>query len=212
MWRFCCIALCVLSVSSRTVDAAPETKSGGGHAEHIGEAHAGPQLEDPTEIRADLAVWSLVVFLLLLAILYKFAWGPIAEGLDKRERRIAENIEAAERAGEEARRTMAEYQAKLASAADEVRAMLDEARRDAENTKQEIVAEARTAAAAEHDRQMREIRTATDSALKQLAENSATLATELAGKIIRQKLNPQDHQKLIREAVEKFAAGQPSRN
>ena len=107
---------------------------------------------------------------------------------------------------------MAEYQAKLASAADEVRAMLEEARRDAEHTKQEIVAEAKSAAAAEHDRQMREIRTATDSALKQLAESSAKLAVDLAGKIIRQKLNPQDHQKLIREAVDKFAAREPSRN
>jgi F-type H+-transporting ATPase subunit b len=167
---------------------------------------------DPLAFDPDLALFTVIVFLLLLAILGKFAWGPIVEGLEKRERQIADNIAAAERSGEEARRMMAEYQAKIASAADEVRAMLDEARRDAEHTKQEIVAEAKIAAAAEHDRQIREIRTATDSALKQLAETSANLAVDLAGKIIRQKLNPQDHQKLIREAVEKFARSQPSRN
>jgi F-type H+-transporting ATPase subunit b len=206
--RICCLIL----IGAALVSSAYAAKAAEGHASHIGEAHAGPMLEDPTELRADLAFWNLVVFLILLAILYKFAWGPISAGLEKRERRIAENIEAAERSGEEARRMMAQYQAKIASAADEVRAMLDEARRDAEHTKQEIVAEAKTAAAAEHDRQIREIRTATDSALKQLAESSANLAVDLAGKIIRQKLNPQDHQKLIREAVEKFARPQPSRN
>jgi F-type H+-transporting ATPase subunit b len=167
---------------------------------------------NPLPFDPDLAIFTAIVFLLLMAILGKFAWGPIVEGLQKREQQIADNIAAAERSGEEARRMMAQYQAKIASAADEVRAMLEEARRDAEHTKQQIVAEAKTAAQAEHDRQMREIRTATDAALKQLAETSATLAVDLAGKIIRQKLSAADHQKLIREAVEKFAAPQPSRN
>jgi F-type H+-transporting ATPase subunit b len=206
-FRFCLVGALVVGVAgpirSLCAASAPAAAGAGG---------AGASKPDPLSFDPDLAIFTAVVFLLLLAILGKFAWKPIIEGLEKRERHIADNIAAAERAGEEARRTMAEYQAKLASAADEVRGMLEEARRDAEHTKQEIVAEAKAAASAEHDRQRREIRTATDAALKQLAEQSATLATELAGKIIRQKLNPQDHQKLIREAVEKFATGQPSRN
>ena len=204
-FRFCLMAALFVDVAmpTRTLSAATAAPGAGA---------AAASKPDPLSFDPDLAIFTAVVFLLLLAILGKFAWKPIIEGLEKRERHIADNIAAAERAGEEARRTMAEYQAKLASAADEVRGMLEEARRDAEHTKQEIVAEAKAAASAEHDRQMREIRTATDSALKQLAEQSATLATDLAGKIIRQKLNPQDHQKLIREAVEKFAARQPSRN
>jgi F-type H+-transporting ATPase subunit b len=202
---FSALIVCVI-LTLQPARAAAAPTAGQGDA-----AHASTK-PDPLSFDPDLAIFTAVVFLLLLAILGKFAWKPIIEGLEKRERHIADNIAAAERAGEEARRTMAEYQAKLASAADEVRAMLEEARRDAEHTKQEIVAEAKTAAQAEHDRQMREIRTATDSALKQLAETSATLAIDLAAKVIRQKLNPQDHQKLIREAVEKFAASEPSRN
>ena len=47
--------------------------------------------------KSDLAIWTAVVFLVLLAILWKFAWGPIAEGLDKREQEIADQIAEAER-------------------------------------------------------------------------------------------------------------------
>lgn len=204
-----CLLVAVAAVNRPLLAAADK---GGAHGAHIGEANAGPKLEDPTDVRADLAVWNFVVFLILLAILYKFAWGPISAGLEKRERRIAENIAAAERVGEEARRTMAEYEAKLAGAADEVRKLLEEARRDAEHTKAQIVAEGKQAAQVELERATREIQTATDAALKQLGERSANLAVELAGKIIRQKLNPQEHQTLIQEAVMKFAAVEPSRN
>jgi F-type H+-transporting ATPase subunit b len=196
--------------SAPSAEAAHEAH--GGEHPHIGEANPGPKLEDPSEFKSSLALWSFVVFVLLLAVLWKFAWGPICQGLDQRERRIAENIAAAERSGEEARKIMAQYEAKLAGAADEVRQLLEEARRDAEHTKAQILAEAKVAAQTEHDRQMREIQTATDAALKTLAEKSAHWAVELAGKFIRRQLSPHDHERLIREAVENFPLGQPSRN
>ena len=66
--------------------------------------------------------------------------------------------------------------------------MLEEARHDAENTKQQIVAEAKSAAQAEHERAMRDIRTATDAAVEELSQRSADLAVELAGKVISAKL------------------------
>ncbi len=57
--------------------------------------------------------------------------------------------------------------------------MLDEARQDAERTKQEIVAEAGIAAQGEHQRAMRDIRTATDAAVEELSQRNADLAVEL---------------------------------
>ena len=86
------------------------------------------------------------MFLLLFAILSKFAWPQIAAAIDERERKIADDIAAAAEKHEEAKRLLAEHEAKLAAAAGEVRALLDEARRDAEHTKNSIVAEARKAA------------------------------------------------------------------
>ncbi len=187
--------------------------AGGDHAhgDHIGHANADKEMENPAEIKASLAIWSLVVFLILMAILWKFAWGPIVAGLEKREAGIAENIASAERAAGDAKRMIADYEAKLAGAADQVRAMLDEARRDAEHTKEEIIAEAKSAAGVEHERQMRELRTATDQALKALSETFADQAVALAGRIIQEKLNAKDHDRLVKEAVAKFAQS-PSMN
>lgn len=176
-----------------------------GHDDHIGHANADANLEDPGEIKGSLAVWSFIVFVIIMAILWKFAWGPIVAGLEKRESGIANNIASAERVAEEAKKMMAEYEAKLAGAADQVRAMLDEARRDAEHTKEGIIAEAKAAAQLEHDRQMRELRTATDQALKSLSETFADQAVALAGKIIHEKLSVKDHDRLVKEAVAQFA-------
>jgi F-type H+-transporting ATPase subunit b len=79
--------------------------------------------------------------------------------------------------------------------------MLEEARRDAEATKQTIVAEARKAADDEQARAKREIGLATDDALSRIAERAGELAVDVAGKFIRQKLTADDQQQLIRDSV-----------
>lgn len=67
-----------------------------GHAGHIGLADADlAAITKPEQFRSDLAIWTFVVFILLLAILWKFAWGPIVAGLEKREESIAHNIDEA---------------------------------------------------------------------------------------------------------------------
>ena len=90
---------------------------------------------EPLPFDPDLAVWTVGVFVLLLAVLWKFAWGPILAGLEKREHAIAEEIASAHRQHEEANTLVAQYEARLAAAGDEVRALLDEARRDADHAR-----------------------------------------------------------------------------
>jgi len=166
----------------------------------------------PEEFKTDLAIWTFVVFLVLLAVLGKFAWGPIVAGLQKREQGIADNIAAAQRSYDEAKEYLAEYEKKLAGAANEVRLMLDEARRNAELAKQEIIAEAKQAARLEQERGTREVRVAMDSALKELSERSTNLAVDLAGKIVQAQLKPADHARLVQEAMAKFAMNGGSAN
>ena len=181
---------------------APEGHGGAhGHEEHIGAKGANMQ---PEEFKQDLAIFTFIVFLLLLAILGKFAWTPIMAGLEKREQRIADHAASAERAHEDAKTLLAQYEKKLASSADEVRAIIDEARRDAEHTQQEILAKARADAQSERDRALREIETAKDQALKELGERTANLAVDLAGKIVRAQLNTNDHRRLIEDALARF--------
>ena len=183
------------------------------HGAHdLGHGNAGEALEDPSEIRGDLAIYTFVVFLLLLAILSTLAWPKISAALTEREKRIEDNIAAAEAKHEESKRLLAQYEAKLASAAAEVRALLEEARRDAEGTKEQIIAEARAGAQAERDRAVRDIDHAADHAMKNLAETSANHAVELAGKVIRETINPAKQQELVRDALSKLHASAPSRN
>ena len=126
--------------------------------------------------------------------------------MDRREQHISDNIEAARRRDEEARELLAEYERKLASAADQVRGMLEEARHDAERTKQEIVAEAKAAAQGKQERAMRDIRQAADAAVQQLSEKSADLAVQLAGKIITAKLTPDERSRVSERFALRFAA------
>jgi F-type H+-transporting ATPase subunit b len=157
--------------------------------------------ESPAWFQTDLAVWSFVVFLGLLGLLTKFAWKPIMEGLDKREQGIADTIASTHAANDEAKRMLVSYERRLAEATDEVRGMLEEARRDADATRQAIVAEARKAADEEKARARHEIGLAKDDALAQIADRAGDLAVEVAGKFLREKLGRDDQARLVRDSV-----------
>lgn len=163
---------------------------------------------NPAEWKSSLAIWTLVVFGCLTAILWKFAWGPIRDALDSRERSIQQNIDSAREQNEKAAALLAEHEAKLAGTADEVRRIVDDARRDAETQKQGILAEAEAAAEAQKARAVREIDAAKNGALQELAEKSVDTAVGLAGKIVQRQLSPDDHASLISEAIKHF----PSKN
>jgi F-type H+-transporting ATPase subunit b len=182
---------------------------GGDHhaAGHVEIGHNAPEgvsqaeFESPASFKSDLAIWSFAVFVLLLVLLTKFAWTPIMAGLEKREQGIADTIAATQRANQEAKQMLASYEKRLAEAADEVRAMLEEARRDADTTKQTIIGEARRAADEEQARARREITLATDEALSTIAERAGELAVSVAGKFLKEKLSGDDQQRLIRDSV-----------
>ena len=157
-----------------------------------------------SNLETDLALWTAVVFFCLLLILTKFAWGPLAAALDKRERGIADQIAGAEAANQKAKDILAGYEQKLAAAQDQVRAIVEQGRRDAEQAGRELIDKAKEDAKAEYQRAVKQIDAATAAAIKELAGQSATMAVELAGKIVRAQLNPSDHARLIQEAVAGF--------
>ena len=155
------------------------------------------------------ALWTVVVFVLVLVVLGKFAWGPILKGLQARESYILESLEKAKKERDEADARMKLYEDKLAQARTEVTAMVEEGRRDAEVVKRKILDEARQEAEKERERTKREIQLATDTATKQLYALSAKMATDLAGIIIRKELTPQDHERLIAESIQELSSAAP---
>jgi len=160
-------------------------------------------------LRAETAVWTAVLFLVLLGVLWKFAWGPLAAGLDKRESSIAGQIEQAAQANEKAQELLGQYEQKLADAKGEVRDIIEQGRRDAERVGEEMLEKARQEAQAEQERALKEIDAATADALSGLAEKSADLAVSLAGKIVDSKLDPKAHASLIERAVSDFSSNSP---
>ena len=195
------------TASAATADEKAHGHDDHGHGDHVEIGHNPPagvtkkDFESPAEFRSDLAIWSLAVFLLLLGLLGKFAWKPIMEGLDKREQGIEHQIAETKKANEEAKRMLVSYERRLSETADEVRGMLDEARRDAESTKVAIVAEARKAAEDEQARAKHEIGLARDEALSSIALKAGDLAVEVAGKFLREKIGKEDHSRLVRDSI-----------
>jgi F-type H+-transporting ATPase subunit b len=190
--------------------AAPET----GSAEHTEDGHADPynladhnaseQLEDPSQWRYDLAICTLVVFLVLFALLWRFAWGPIAAGLARREKSIADRIQDAERSADAAAAQLEEYRKKMAEAAGEAQELINQARRDAEQAAEKIRQQAHDDAARERERAVADIQRARNAALRDVAQRGADLAIGLAGQIVRRELKPDEHAALISEALECF--------
>jgi len=206
--------------SQPTLEAAEEphaaaTDSGthtGGQGHHdpydLTHANAGPSLEDPTEWRFDMALCTLAVFLLLLGLLAKLAWGPIQTGLHRREQSILERIEDAKRSADVAAEQLRLYQAKLAAAGQEAQSLLTKARREGEAEADAIRREAQASADRERERAIADIQVAKNAAVAEIARRAADMAVLLAGRIVRRELNEQDHTALIAEALEKF----PSQN
>ena len=187
---------------------------GDGHADEHGEHGDGHEeaAPDPLATDPDLAIWTLIVFVAMLAILSQVAWGPIMDGLKAREDGIVSKLEAAEKANEEAKALVAEHQAQLAGAADQVRELLEEARRDADTTMAQAKADAKAEFDAERQRATRDIEQASDAAVRQLAEKTAGLAIDLAGRVVKHELTPQRQDEIVREALGRFANTDPSAN
>lgn len=202
--------------------AAPQAESakaetpGGGHgAAHAGHdpydlthANATAQMEDPSEWRYDMTLCTFAVFVVLLALLTKFAWTPIMKGLENREKFIADKIEEARRSAEQAADELQAYRTKIAAANQEAATIVTKARKDAEAVAEKIRNESKQAADRERERAVAEIHAAKNAALREVARRSADLAVTLAGRIVHRELSSSDHAVLIKEALEQL----PSKN
>jgi F-type H+-transporting ATPase subunit b len=147
------------------------------------------------------SIVTLIVFGALLAVLYTFAWGPILQGLKARETAQFAAVEESKRARDEAAAMRAQVQAELAKAADQVRALLDEARADAANLRTTEREAGVKEAAAERDRARREIEVAKDTALDEIYRTAVDLATNLSAKTLGRQISADDHRKLLDESL-----------
>ncbi len=199
------VAACLALAGSLRADAGARPPGAAvSPADHAPQGHASEDVAEavnPLEFKSDLALWTAVVFVLVLAVLWRFAWRPIADSLDKREKRIADDIASAQQDRREAAEQRQQYERKLAAAEQERRTILERARQEAEQEKQAILAQGRAEAQAEYQRKLAEIDQAAATALEEVARRGATLAVELAAKILGSELDASAHARLIEQSV-----------
>ena len=144
---------------------------------------------------------ALASFVVLFALLSKFAFPPVTKMLDERAEKIRESLEKAEETRVEAERLLEEYRVQMAEARTEAAKVIDQGRTVAENMKNEIIAKAREEAEAEKVKAIEAIQAEKTAAMSELQASVADLSVAVAGKIIGQKLSAADHAALIERSI-----------
>jgi F-type H+-transporting ATPase subunit b len=152
-----------------------------------------------------LIVWTIVTFLLLLGILWKFAWNPILGALDAREAAIQKTIDDAERLQAEAEAVLKEHQHRMAEARAEGNRILDEARQAGEHMKQDILEKARAESEKVLERAHRQMELETEQAIQTIRAQAADLALRAAEKVIERSLTAADPRRFADEAIAELA-------
>ncbi len=150
------------------------------------------------------AITTLIVFVALVIVLGKAAWGPIVEGLKKREAKIRGDIAEAEAQRARAEATLKQYNEQLAGAERRIREMLNKATADAEKLATNIRMQAQQEAEEGKERAQKDIDAAKDAAIREVYEQTATLSTSIAEKILRRNLNVDDQRELVKQSLDQL--------
>jgi F-type H+-transporting ATPase subunit b len=148
-----------------------------------------------------LMIWTLVLFLIVMYVLGKFAFPRIREALEKRANAIRENIEAAERQRREADELLDEYRKRLREAREQADDIVARARKASETA----VAEATTDGKAKREELVaaarKDIETETRRSLEQIRREVADLTVLATEKVTRKTLDQADQRRLVEEAL-----------
>ena len=155
---------------------------------------------------SDLAVWSGVVFALLVFVLAAFALKPILAAMRQRQEQILATLSRAEAAREEARRLIDKQDAERTKSRALARSLVKEAKADAERTHRTIVERAKDEAERARQRSERETGLLAQKAMHELWMTTTDLSTRLAERILARALSEEDQRRLVDEAIADVAA------
>lgn len=146
-----------------------------------------------------LVFWTVVIFLILLFLLFKFAWKPILNAVNERNASIEEALAAADKAKEEMIKLQADNEAVLR----EAHAERDQILKEARDLKDQTIEEAKTAAKNEADGIIKAAKEAIENekraAINQMKNEMATLSVQIAEKILQRELGDKEGQQALIE-------------
>jgi len=149
-----------------------------------------------------LFIWTIITFLVLLALLAKFAWTPLLVALETRQNAIRKSLDDAQQAKEELERLHLESSQIIQRARVDAEAIISQSRSDGDRLREELRQKAR--AEAEHivKNAERQIQLETSRALEQIRHEAIDLSVMIASKIIQRNISKEDNEKLIDQALE----------
>lgn len=145
------------------------------------------------------AIYQLVVFLILLMLLKKYAFGPIINMMQKREEHIANQITSAEKNREEAEKYLAEQRAEIQKAREEAQGIVANAKKVSEQQTEEAIKAAKLEAERIKESALAEIKREKEQAVSALREQVASLSVLVATKVIEKELDEASQTKLIED-------------
>jgi F-type H+-transporting ATPase subunit b len=168
-------------------------------AEHAEEA-PNPILPETVEL-----IVGGIVFLIVFAVLAKFAFPQLNKMLAARTDKIRGDLEKAEESRRTAEEELAEYRQQLAGAREEANRIIEEGRRTADQLRADLQARAEEEARATVVRAQEEIRAERDRVFQELRQQVAQIAVELAGRVVGRSLDAEAHERLIDEYIDQVA-------
>ena len=142
------------------------------------------------------------MFIILLALLKKFAWGPLMGIMKQREEHVANEIDTAEKSRKEAQELLEEQRNLLKEARKEAQELIENAKKQGEIQREEIIVAARAEAERLKETAKLEIEQQKEKAVAALREQVASLSVLIASKVIEKELNEEDQEKLINEYIQ----------
>jgi len=148
-----------------------------------------------------LFVWTILTFLILVALLAKFAWRPLLLALETRQKTIESALDNARKAREELERVQEDSAKLLNDARREADSIVSRARADADRFREEMKQQANVQAAGIVERAQREIQRETARAVTQLRQEAVDLSFSIASKVLRRTVTPADHERLLDDVI-----------
>jgi F-type H+-transporting ATPase subunit b len=153
-----------------------------------------------------LYVWTILTFLVLAALLAKFAWRPLLDALESRQAGIAASLDDARKAREELERLHGESARMLADARREADAILSRTRSDANAFREEMKQKAREESAAIVQNAEQQIQLETARARQQIRGEAVSLSVEIASKLLQRNLSADDNARFLEDTLKQLEA------
>ena len=160
-------------------------------------------------INLGLSIWTVVIFVSLLIVLRRFAWGPILSAVEAREKGIQDALDEARSRQEEAEGLLEEHRKELTEARLQAQEILAQGRDAADRLRKEMDAKAREESELMLTRARAEIEREKDSAVDAIRKESVDLALAAASKLLHQKLDGEEDRRLVMEYLDGLPVRSP---